>query len=200
MERIEGKLKGLSIARNVKDVNHFQFVDDTLFLGSASKKIFGRFKQILDCYLDLSRGLVNKRKCLIYGQNNFEAKLLKISKTLEFIIETNFQFFKYLIIPISMGPTNSECWSVIMNKLKKKIQPWGAQWLTTAGRVILVKSVLSSFPILPCSGLLALKYVLNQMSLLIRKFCGKLERAMKRNFILCIRTLCVSLRKMAALR
>jgi hypothetical protein len=39
---------GIKIARGVKDINHAQFVDDTLLLGGASTIIARKFKQQLD--------------------------------------------------------------------------------------------------------------------------------------------------------
>jgi hypothetical protein len=47
---------------------------------------------------------------------------------------------------------------------------WGGQWLTTAGKLILVKFVLSSLPIYQASFLLAPKMITEQLSKLIRNF------------------------------
>jgi hypothetical protein len=66
-ERELGNLPRLQISRGVKNMNHSQFVDDTLFLGGASIIIASRFKSILDSFLDASGGAVNNIKSQIYG-------------------------------------------------------------------------------------------------------------------------------------
>jgi hypothetical protein len=60
-ERELGILSGMQIIR-VKNMNHSQFVDDTIMLGGASIIIASRFKITLDSFLDASRGAVNNRR------------------------------------------------------------------------------------------------------------------------------------------
>ena len=50
---------------------------------------------------------------------------------------------------------------------------WGARWLNPAGRVVLIKSVLSALPMFQFSTLLAPKGILQAMSQLIHKFLWK---------------------------
>jgi hypothetical protein len=68
-ERSVGNLPGLQIACGVKNLNHSQFADDTLFMGGASMTIASKFIVVLDSFLDASRGVVNKRKCHIMDWN-----------------------------------------------------------------------------------------------------------------------------------
>jgi hypothetical protein len=48
-----------------------------------------------------------------------------------------------------------DTWQVILHKIKEKFEIWGAFWLNPAGRLVLVKYVLSSLPIFQFSSLLA---------------------------------------------
>jgi hypothetical protein len=50
-DRRMGHLPSLMIARGIKEINHSQFVDDTLLLGVASSIIARRFKKTLDHFL-----------------------------------------------------------------------------------------------------------------------------------------------------
>lgn len=70
-EMLVGNLPSLQIARGVRNLNHSQFVDDTLLLGGASMLIATKFKKKLelDSFLDASRVVVNHRKCQIMGWN-----------------------------------------------------------------------------------------------------------------------------------
>jgi hypothetical protein len=68
-ERLEGSIQGINITRGVREINHSQFVDDTLLRGATSTIIAKRFKKVLDSFLNASRGKVNNAKSHIYGWN-----------------------------------------------------------------------------------------------------------------------------------
>jgi hypothetical protein len=68
-DRNIGNLLGPHITRGVKNMNHSQFVNDTLLLGGTSITIEARFKSTLHSFLDASRGDVDNRKCQVYGWN-----------------------------------------------------------------------------------------------------------------------------------
>ena len=48
--RVQKNLQGLRIVQGVKDINHAQFMDDTLLLGGAIPIIEKKFKEELDAY------------------------------------------------------------------------------------------------------------------------------------------------------
>ena len=77
---------------------------------------------------------------------------------------------KYLGLPLTLGQNNPSLWLGIISKIKAKIVSWGGHWLTKVGKVILIKSVLSSLPIYQYSLLLAPKGITDQISKLIRDF------------------------------
>lgn len=97
---------GLSIERNVKEVNHSQFLDYTLLLGAASKVVVARFKKILDSYFSMSGGLVNKGKCQVYGWNCSKSTIIEITRFFELPTTPDWRAFKYLGIPIYLGDSN----------------------------------------------------------------------------------------------
>jgi hypothetical protein len=55
-------------------------------------------------------------------------------------------------------------------KFKKKIAAWGGFWLTTGGKLTLIKSVLSALPTFQASLMLAPKAISDQISSLMRNF------------------------------
>jgi len=63
-------LPGLQIARGVKNMNYSQFANNTLLLGGKYVTIAVKFKQVLDSFIDASRGVVNHMKCQIMGCNS----------------------------------------------------------------------------------------------------------------------------------
>ncbi len=60
-----------------------------------------------------------------------------------------------------------------MEKFKTKIQAWGYSWLNTAGKSILIKSVLPSLPLFQFTGLLAPANIIKKMEEYIRRFFWK---------------------------
>lgn len=54
--------------------------------------------------------------------------------------------FSYLGMPVSLGPLKAETWNEIIEKVKRKVQQWGEIWLNPVGRLILLKSGITSLP------------------------------------------------------
>jgi len=64
-------------------------------------------------------------------------------------------------------------WSPIIDKIKTRIQAWGASWLNLAGKLVLIKPVLASIPIYQSSILLAPSKFISQIESLLRRFIWK---------------------------
>jgi hypothetical protein len=158
------------IARGVRRINHSQFADDTLLLGGASQIMASRFKLVLDQYGEASRGIINKNKSQIYAWNIKASTLSRIASLLQFPFSVDWKFFKYLGTPISLKSLPGEAWHVILQKIKDQFEVWGEIWLNPTGRLVLVKSVLSSFPIFQFSTLLAPMGIKKAMAQIIHKF------------------------------
>jgi len=77
-------IPGLKIARGVRRITHSQFVDDTLLIRGASKIIANHFKLVLDQYVLVSGGVINKNKCQIYAWNIRASSLMRITNFLQF--------------------------------------------------------------------------------------------------------------------
>jgi hypothetical protein len=169
-ERRKGKLPGLLIARGVKEINHSQFADDTLLLGSTTIRTANRFQKILSSFLTASGGKLNISKCRIYGWHVPGHIKEQIARIFGFPIITTWNYFKYLGMPIFLNSYGSSAWLEIVEKISARIQNWGGRWLNPAGKTILIKSVLSSLSIFQCSGLLAPKGILEKISRALRCF------------------------------
>jgi hypothetical protein len=109
-ERISKNILVLKITRGVKRVNNSQFVDDTLLLGGASQVMAQRFKNILDQYELASGGLISKYKSQIFAWNVQARTMARIAQILQFPFTTEWKYFKYLGIPISLKALSGEAW------------------------------------------------------------------------------------------
>eukprot|EP00253_Pinus_taeda_P024961 PITA_24961 len=156
-------LPGLRMVQNVKEINHAQFADDTLLLGGASINSASSFKKELDIYKEASGSKINYSKSTIYGWNCSAKILADIARLPEMKICQDWESFKYLGIPIFRSIPKVSHWTPLLDKLKLRIHAWGASWLNTAGKIILIKSVLTSMPLFQHSILLAPKTFLSKM-------------------------------------
>jgi len=132
-----------------------------------------RILQVLDTFLLVSRGLLNKEKCQIYTWNVLATIREGIAQIMGFAITQDWKSFKYLGLPLCIKVLPGDFWHHFMQKVKEKMETWGSRWLNPAGRVVLIKSVLLAFPLFQFSTLLALKGILKEMAQLIRKFLWK---------------------------
>ena len=94
----------------------------------------------------------------------------RTSRVLEMESLQNRDSFTYLGVPIFKSSIKTKSWNPIVEKLKAKIQKWGASWLNLAGKLVLLKSVLSSIPIYQSSILLAPSSVISKIESLFKKF------------------------------
>jgi hypothetical protein len=168
--KAQNNLQGLKIAHGVKEINHAQFADDTLLLGGASPLVARKFKEELDAYATVSGSEINQAKSKIYGWNITPKDMLGISRVLGMEGHTNWEAFTYLGIPISRTTPRASQWNHLIDKLKKRISSWGANWLNLAGKVVLIKSVLASVPIYQNSLLLAPGFIIQKMEAMQRSF------------------------------
>jgi hypothetical protein len=169
-ERRKGNLLGLHIAIGVKEINHSQFADDTLLLGSASICIAMHFQKVLNSFLAASGGKLNISKCRIYGWRVPGHLKDQITIIFGFPIITTWNYFKYLGMPIFLSSYGSSTWQEVIGKISARIQNWGGHWLNPTRKIVLIKSALSSLSIFQCLGLLAPKGVLETISKALRNF------------------------------
>jgi len=91
-----------------------------------------------------SGGMINHLKSCIYGWHASTQNLHNVANIFAVPCKLNWDHFNYLGMPVSVGPTRDEIWDITLDKLKGKVQQWGSTWLNPAGRLVLLKSDLSS--------------------------------------------------------
>ena len=131
------------------------------------------FKSELELYQDASGCQINYRKIQILGWNCNPREMADVSRILGIEGKTQWDAFKYLGVPIFKTTMKSSNRLPIVDKVKSRINTWGSTWLNHAGKVVLIKVVLSSIPIYYCSILLAPKGIITLIEALLRKFLWK---------------------------
>ena len=106
-----------------------------------------KVKAVLQDYLQARGGDVNKHKCRVLEWNSSPINLQNIVDKLEFSIRRYWNSFIYLGIPIFLGRPTTLGWEEVIEKIKKRMNHWGSQWLNPMGQLILIKSDLASLAI-----------------------------------------------------
>ena len=73
-------------------------------------------------------------------------------------------------------------WNLVVQKIKDKIHSLGSKWLNLAGKTVLIKSILSSYPIYISSMVLAPRNVIISICKEIRKFLWQGGKVQSKKF------------------
>eukprot|EP00253_Pinus_taeda_P018086 PITA_18086 len=169
-EQHRGSIPGIRIVQGAPPVNHALFADDSLLLGGASLRMAKAFKSILQKYCSVTGALISERKSAVYGWNSDQQTIDRIASELGFKGYAEWDKIKYLGLPLTMGSNRNNLWEEVISKFNKKIAAWGGVWLSSGGKLTLIRSVLSALPTFQASLLLAPRQIADQISCLIRNF------------------------------
>lgn len=88
---------------------------------------------------------VNFHKICIYGLNVGEEFLAAASNFL--CCNCGHLHFTYLGLPIGVNPRKSYTWQPMVDVMRKRLSRWKGRNLSLGGRIVLIKSMLSSLPL-----------------------------------------------------
>jgi len=135
----------LEIGKKSVKVNMLQYADDTLFFCKANIKSVFNIKIMLSCFELVSGLKVNFLKSRIGGVGVEQTEILSFASVLNCeIMRTP---FKYLGLPVGGCHKKGVFWDEVVNKIKRKLDRWKGRCISMAGRIRLIKFVLSSIPL-----------------------------------------------------
>jgi len=95
---------------------------------------------------ELASGLkINFHKSKVAGINVLTSNMDCYTKTLN--CEQMSVPFSYLGLEVGGNPRKEKFWEPVLNKLKSRLSVWKGRFLSMAGRLCLIKSVLSAIPL-----------------------------------------------------
>eukprot|EP00253_Pinus_taeda_P002669 PITA_02669 len=169
-EQQRGSIPGIRIVQDTPSVNHALFADDALLLGGASLRMAKSFKSTLQKFYNATGALISERKSAVYAWNSDQQTTDRIASELGFKGYAEWDKIKYLGLPLTMGSNRNNLWEEVISKFNKKIAAWGGVWLSSGGKLTLIRSVLSALPTFQASLLLAPRQIADRISCLIRNF------------------------------
>jgi len=126
-------------------LTHLQFADDTLIIGEKSWLNVRSMREMLLLFEEVSVLKVNFHKSMLTGVNISEFWLSKA------VLVMNFRRgtipFVYLGLPIDGDSRKLRFWKPIVDRIVARLSSWNSKFLSFGGRLVLLKSVMSSLPV-----------------------------------------------------
>ncbi|MCI30863.1 RNA-directed DNA polymerase (Reverse transcriptase), partial [Trifolium medium] len=126
-------------------VSHLQFADDTLLLGVKSWANVRALRAVLVLFETMSGLKVNFHKSMLVGVNISDSWLGEAASAL--CCKVGKIPFLYLGLPIGGDPRRLCFWEPVLARIKNRLSGWNSRFLSFGGRLVLLKSVLTSLPV-----------------------------------------------------
>jgi len=144
--RNEGKVKGIEVAINLY-ITHLLFVDDILIFTNGSQNELKEFKCIFDLFIKATGMQINIGKSQACLSEFDRRERDRLSNLFPFPSQPLEVPFKYLGFWLKPAVYRKADWNWLIAKIESRTSHWSFRWLSRAGRLILIKSVLSAIPV-----------------------------------------------------
>jgi len=125
-------------------LTYLQFADDTLIIGEKSWLNVRTMRSVLLLFEELSGLKVNFNKSMLTGEN-ISASWLSAAAVL-MNCRRGIIPFVYLGLPIGGDSRKISFWKPVIDRIVSRLSSWNHKFLSFGGRLVLLKSVLSSLP------------------------------------------------------
>ncbi|CAJ2657379.1 unnamed protein product [Trifolium pratense] len=126
-------------------VSHLQFADDTLLLGVKSWANVRALRVVLVLFETMSGLKVNFNKSMLVGVNISDSWLGEAASVL--CCKVGKIPFLYLGLQIGGDPRRLSFWDPVLHRIKNRLSGWKSRFLSFGGRLVLLRSVLTSLPV-----------------------------------------------------
>nr|XP_023872480.1 uncharacterized protein LOC111985081 [Quercus suber] len=168
-DEIEGSLRGMSFCPAGPRISHLLFANDSLIFCRASMSDCQTIQSILQIYKNVSGQDINWGKTNLFFSTNTFAQTQEEIKNL-LAIPAIQRVEQYLDLPSLVGRAKQRSFSMIKERIWKKLKGWKEKLLSQAGREILIKAVVQAIPTYTMSCFKLPKGLINEIEGLIRKF------------------------------
>ncbi|XP_074328485.1 uncharacterized protein LOC141666397 [Apium graveolens] len=167
-----GQISGCRISLNAPVITHLLFVDDSFLFFKANRDEVIRVKNLLAHYADSSGQAINFQKSGIFFSSNVRRdKQLEFSNLLG--VYNDISTSNYLGLPSLIGRSKKRVFAFLKEKIKKRIQAWGAKPISRACKTVLLKSVAQSIPSYCMSYFLLPKTLCQEIEIMFTNYWRK---------------------------
>ena len=124
-------------------ISHLLFAGDTILFCDASREQLLSIRLVLSCFQAFTGLKINigKSEIIPVGEVNNIVALANILQC-----RVGRLPMKYLGMPLGTSFKSAAIWNPILKKMEKKLSRWKRLYLSKGGRLMLIKSTLSSLP------------------------------------------------------
>ncbi|XP_042956310.1 uncharacterized protein LOC122292152 [Carya illinoinensis] len=164
-----GSISSVPIGKGPQKVGHLFFADDSMIFCKANSLEWSRLMGILEMYERGSGQKLNKEKSSIFFSKNTP---LENQRTLLLIagLKPKFSLENYLGLPAMIGRAKTVAFHGLIDRTWAKITNWKTKSLSSAGKEILIKSVLQAIPTYTMGIFLLPQSIVKRLDQLVRKF------------------------------
>jgi hypothetical protein len=162
-------LSGVPNSKYRPRVSHLFFADDNLLFCKASISQWHNLTSLLKVYEDASGQRLNNNKTAIYFSGNTTQIVKKeIVEVAGILVNQRYDF--YLGLHAMVGRSKIVAFKSIRDQVWKILQDWKLQFLSQAGKEILLKAVIQAIPTYCMSVFLLPKSLCSEVNSLMQQF------------------------------
>ena len=150
------------------NLTHLQFADDTLIIGEKSWQNVRSMRAVLLLFEEISGLKGNFHKSMLIGVNISDSWLIEAPRVMN--CRTGTIPFFYLGLPIGGDPRKLSFWKPVIDRIVARLSLWNNKFLSCGGRLILLKSVLSSLPVYFLSFFKAPAGIISSIESIFKRF------------------------------
>jgi len=126
-------------------LTYLQSADDTLIIGEKSWLNVRTMRLVLLLFEKVSGLKVNFHKSMLTGVNVSDSWLSEAALVMS--CRRGSISFVYLELPIGGDPRKLSFWKPVVDRIVSRLSSWSNKFLSFGGRLVLLKSVMSSIPV-----------------------------------------------------
>ncbi|XP_021751079.1 uncharacterized protein LOC110716751 [Chenopodium quinoa] len=138
-------IHGIKIGRHVNPISHLFFANDSLLFVRASKEEVEGVLEILSTYEVASGQKLNMDKSEVSFSRNIEQERKNMLQ-MKLSFKAVERHEKYLGLPTYIGSSKKQVFHNIQDRVWKKLKGWKGNFLSQAGREVLIKSIAHAIP------------------------------------------------------
>ena len=177
--QMKGDIIGVKVARGSPALTHLLFADDTMFFSRTDPRSCSSLISILKEYEAASGQCINLNKSSITFSSK-TPKELKRKIRRQFQITNEGGIGKYLGLPEHFGRRKRDIFAALVDRVRQRSYSWTSRFLSGAGKMVLLKSVLATMPTYSMSCFKLPLSLVKQLQAILTRFWWDLSPEVKK--------------------